>query len=40
MFEKDASLNQIDGLAIPKSGSFDGWYIVAGTCNNFFRYPR
>ena len=37
MFEKDASLNQIDGLVIPKPGSFDGSYVATGTCNiNFF----
>ena len=33
MFEKDASLNQINGLVIPKPGSFDGSYVAAGTCN-------
>ena len=36
MFEKDASLNQINGLVIPKSGSFDGSYVAAGTCNIIF----
>ena len=36
MFEKDASLNQIDGLVIPKPGSFDDSYVSAGTCNTIF----
>ena len=36
MFEKDASLNQINGLVIPKPWSFDGSYVAAGTCNIIF----
>ena len=36
MFEKAASLIQTDGLVIPKPGSSDGSYIVAGTCNRIF----
>ena len=36
MFEKDASLNQIDGLVIPKPGSFDGSYVAVGTWNITF----
>ena len=36
MFEKAASLIQTDGLVIPKLGSSDGSYIVAGTCNRIF----
>ena len=31
MFENAASLNQTDGLVIPKSGSSDSLYVVAGT---------
>ena len=36
MFEKTASLIQTDGLIIPKPGSSDGSYVVAGTCNRIF----
>ena len=36
MFEKAASLIQTDGLVIPKPGSSDGSYVVAGTCNRIF----
>ena len=36
MFEKAASLIQTDGLVIPKPGSSDGLYVVAGTCNRIF----
>ena len=36
MFEKDASLNQIDGLVIPKPGSFNGSFVAAGTRNIIF----
>ena len=31
MFENAASLNQTDGLVIPKPGSSDSLYVVAGT---------
>ena len=34
--EKVAFLIQTDGLVILKSGSSDGSYIVAGTCNRIF----
>ena len=41
MFEKDDSLNQIDGLVIPMPGSFDGLYVAAGPRNIiFFRHYR
>ena len=41
MFEKDDSLNQIDGLVIPTPGSFDGSYVAAGPRNIiFFRHYR
>ena len=36
MFEKASSLIQTDGLAVPKPGSSDGSYVVAGTCNRIF----
>ena len=36
MFEKDDSLNQIDGLVIPTPGSFDGLYVAAGPRNIIF----
>ena len=36
MLEKAASLIQTDRLNIPKPGSSDGSYIVAGTCNWIF----
>ena len=36
MFEKAASLIQVDGLVILKPGSSDGSYVVAGTCNRIF----
>ena len=36
MFEKAASLIQADRLVIPKPGSSDGSFVVAGTCNRFF----
>ena len=36
MFEKAAYLIQTDGLVIPKPGSSDGSYVVAGTCNRIF----
>ena len=36
MFEKAASLNQIDGLVIPKQGSFDGSYVAAGAYSIIF----
>ena len=36
MFEKASSLIQTDGLDIPKPGSSDVSYIVAGTCNGIF----
>ena len=36
MFEKASSLIQTDGLVIPKPGSSDGSYVVAGTCNRIF----
>ena len=36
MFEKVASLIQAYGLVIPKPGSSDGSYVVAGTCNRIF----
>ena len=34
--EKAASLIQTDELVIPKLGSSDGSYVVAGTCNRIF----
>ena len=36
MFEKDDSLNQIDGLVIPTPGSFDGSYVAAWPRNIVF----
>ena len=36
MFEKAVFLFQTDGLVIPKPGSSDGSYVVAGTCNRIF----
>ena len=36
MFEKAASLIQIDGLVISKPGSSDGSYVLAGTCSRIF----
>ena len=36
MFEKAASLIQVDRLVILKPGSSDDSYVVAGTCNRIF----